>query len=131
MDESAARELITDQFGAAGTDEVAAAAIYADDAIIEWPQSGERIRGRHEILALHEAAPFAVNISVRRTVGNGDLWVTEATIRYDGARRTKAVFVMEFRDEKVVRETDYFGEPFDLPAYRSQWVEPMGEADDA
>jgi hypothetical protein len=121
------QERIADHFARAGKDEVAAAEIFADDAVIEWPQSGERIRGKPQIIALHEAAPFGVEFEIRRTIGHGDLWVTEATIRYDGARPTNAVFIMEFRDGKVVCETDYFGEPFDPPEYRSAWVELMGE----
>ena len=125
MNASTMVDLIASHFAVAGNDEVAAGEIFADDAIIEWPQSGERIRGKQQIIALHEAAPFAVSITVRRTIGSGDLWVTEATIRYDGARPTKAVFIMEFRDGKVVRETDYFGEPFIPPDYRSAWVELM------
>ena len=75
MDESAVRQLITDHFGDAGKDEVAAAEIFADDAVIEWPQSRERIRGKPQILALHEASPVRVDIDVRRTIGCGDLWV--------------------------------------------------------
>jgi hypothetical protein len=127
LDEHRVRELITDHFAAAGRDEVAAAEIFADDAIVEWPQSGERIRGKANIVALHEAAPVRIDFDVRRTLGCGDLWVTETTIRYDGARPTRAVFIMEFRDGKVVRETDYFGDPFDPPAYRAAWVELMAE----
>jgi hypothetical protein len=127
MDESTTRELMANHFAVAGKDEVAAGEIFADDAVIEWPQSGERIRGKNQIVALHEAAPFAVDIAVRRTIGRGDLWVTEATIGYDGARSTKAVFIMEFRDGKVVRETDYFGEAFAPPDYRTKWVELMSE----
>ena len=123
MDEQQARQLIADHFAVAGRDEVAAAEIFTDDAVIEWPQSGERIVGKPNIVALHEAAPVRIDIDVGRTSGCGDLWVTEATIRYDGARPTHAVFIMEFRDGRVVRERDYFGEPFDPPAYRSQWVE--------
>ena len=127
MDESAIQELIASHFAAAGKDEVAAGEIFADEAVIEWPQSGERIRGKQQIIAMHEAAPFAVDIAIRRTIGNGDLWVTESTIRYDGERPTKAAFIMEFRDGKVFRETDYFGEPFAPAEYRSTWVELMSE----
>ena len=77
--------------------------MFADDAIIEWPQSGERIRGKQQIIALHEAAPFAVGIAVRRTVGEGDVWVTESTISYDGASPTKAVFIRPASDgERLV-----------------------------
>lgn len=123
MDEHRTRQLIADHFGFAGRDEVAAAEIFADDAVVEWPQSGERIRGKPNIVALHDASPATIDIDVERTTGCGDLWVTEAIIRYDGARPTHAVLIMEFRDGKVVRERDFFGEPFDPPAYRSAWVE--------
>ncbi len=80
------------------------------------------------MVALHEASPVTVDFDIRRTIGHGDLRVTETTIRYDGAQPTKAVFIMEFRDGKVVRETDYFGEPFDPPEHRSS-VELMSEAE--
>ena len=123
------QRLIAEHFALAGKDEVAAAEIFADDAVIEWPQSGERIRGRPNIIALHEASPVKIDFEVRRIVGSGDLWVTETTIRYDGARPTRAVFIMEFRDGRVVRETDYFGEPFEAPDYRAEWVELMSESE--
>jgi ketosteroid isomerase-like protein len=128
-DETAMRERIAEHFAFAGKDEAAAAQIFADDAVIEWPQSGERIRGKPQIIALHEASPVKIDFEIRRIVGNGDLWVTETTIRYDGGRPTKAVFIMEFRDGLVVRETDYFGEPFDPPDYRATWVELMSESE--
>jgi hypothetical protein len=126
MDDTSIRRLIADHFAAAGKDEVAAAEIFADDAVVEWPQSGERIRGKSRIIALHEASPTRADFETRRTIGCDDLWITETTIRYAGVRPTKAVFIMEFHDGKVVRETDYFGEPFDPPVYRSAWVELMG-----
>lgn len=120
------RTLIANHWTVAGKDEVAAAEIFAEDAVLEWPQSGERIRGTRDIVAMHQASPTKVDFDIRRTIGSGDLWLTEMTIRYDGVRPTSAVSIMEFRDGKVVRETDYFGEPFDPPAYRSAWVELMG-----
>jgi hypothetical protein len=126
MDETVVRQLIAEHFAAAGKDEIAAAEIFAEDAVVEWPQSGERIRGKPDIVALHEASPVKVDFEIRRTIGCDDLWLTEATIRYDGARPTKAVLIMEFREGKVVLETDYFSDPFEPPAYRSTWVESMG-----
>ncbi len=128
-DDTQMRSLIAEHFALAGKDEVAAAEIFAEDAVIEWPQSGERIRGKPNIIALHEASPVKVDFDVRRIVGAGDVWVTETTIRYDGARPTRAVFIMEFHDGRVVRETDYFGEPFDPPDYRAEWVEPISEGE--
>jgi hypothetical protein len=119
------KTLIREHFAAAGHDEIAAGEIFADDVVIEWPQSGERFRGKSDVIAMHQAAPVNVAFEIRRTIGCVDLWVTEATIRYDGARPTHAVIVMELHDGKVVRETDYFGDPFDPPAYRSRWAESI------
>jgi len=92
---------------------------------LEYPQSGERIRGRHNVQALrsqHPARPSG--FVVRRMVGEGDLWVTEYVITYDG-RRFNTVSIMEFQATQVVRETQYFAEPFEPPAWRAQWVERM------
>src|SRR5580658_1708433 len=97
--------------------------IYHDDAIVEYPQSGERIRGRHNVQALrsqHPARPSG--FVVRRIVGGGDLWVTEYVITYNGSR-VNTVSIMEFQAGKVVRETQYFAEPFAPPAWRARWVE--------
>ncbi len=99
--------------------------IYHDDAIVEYPQSGERIRGRRNVQALrshHPARPSGFD--VRRIVGGDGLWVTEYAITYDG-RRYDTVSIMEFEAGKVVRETQYFAEPFEPTAWRAQWVEPM------
>ena len=99
-------------------------AIYADDAICDYPQSGERILGRKNLQALrshHPGKPSGFN--VRRMLGEGDLWITEYTITYQG-RPAYTVSIMEFRDGKVVHETQYFADPFEAPAWRSQWVQP-------
>jgi len=97
--------------------------IYDDDAICEYPQSGERILGRSNLQALRSHHPGQPSgFTVRRILGSGDLWVTEYTIRYQG-RPAHTVSIMEFRNGKVVHETQYFGEPFEPPAWRRQWVQ--------
>ena len=98
--------------------------IYRDDAILEYPQSGERIRGRHNIQASRVAQPNAKRFTVRRIVGAGDLWVTEFILTYDG-QPSYTVSIMEFLDGKVARETQYFGDPFEPGPSRAQWVERM------
>ncbi len=99
--------------------------IYRDDAIVDYPQSAERVRGRHNVQALrshHPAKPSG--FVVRRIVGGGDLWVTEYEITYEG-RRFNTVSIMEFQAGKVVHETQYFAEPFEPPAWRASLVERM------
>lgn len=124
MDDGTARVMIRDHFAAAGKDEVLAMEIYAGDAVLEFPQGGERIRGTANILAFRTAYPASLDFEMRRTIGSGDLWVNEYTIRYDG-KPSHVVGIMEFREGKVVRETIYVTEPWEPPAWRAQWVEPM------
>jgi SnoaL-like domain len=97
-------------------------AIYADHAVLEYPQSGERIRGRQSIQASRMAQPDAKRFVVRRTLGGGGLWITEIVITYD-QKPVHVVSIMEFERGHVVRETQYFGEPFEPGPSRAQWVE--------
>jgi hypothetical protein len=99
--------------------------IYRDDAVLEYPQSGERIRGRQRIQWSRAAQPNQKRFTVRRIVGTGDLWVTEFILTYDG-QPSYTVSIMEFQDGKVARETQYFGDPFAPGPSRVQWVELMG-----
>ena len=122
MDDAAARDLIRDHFASAGRDEVRACRIYADDAVLEFPQGGERIRGKSRILAMRFAYPARLDFEMRRTTGSGDLWVNEYSIRYDG-KPSNVVGIMEFRDGLVIRETIYVSEPWEPPAWRAEWVE--------
>jgi hypothetical protein len=98
--------------------------IYGEDAVLEYPQSGERIRGRRNIQASRVGQPNAKRFTVRRIVGTGYLWVTEFILAYDG-QPSYSVSVMEFSEGKVVRETQYFGDPFEPGPSRAQWVERM------
>ena len=98
--------------------------IYRDDAVLEYPQSGERIRGRGNIQASRVAQPSAKRFTVRRIVGAGNLWVTEFILAYDG-RPSYSVSVMEFEDGKVARETQYFADPFEPGLSRANLVERM------
>ena len=101
---------------------------YHDDVVVEFPQSGERIRGRHNIYELRAHYPAKVAFEILRTRGEGKLWITELIITYDG-RPVYVVTVMEFRDGKVAHETHYYADPFEPPKWRSQWVERIKRPD--
>ena len=98
--------------------------IYHDDAVLEYPQSGERIRGRSNIQTTRTIQPNKKRFTVQRIIGGGDLWVTEFVLKYDG-RPSYTVSIMEFRGDKVARETQYFADPFEASAARAPWVERM------
>jgi hypothetical protein len=99
-------------------------AIYADDAILDYPQSGERFRTRAKIRAQRGGHPAERHFTVVRVVGGGDLWVSECVITYDGVP-TYSVSIMEFTDEHVAHETQYFADTFRAPAWRLALAEPI------
>jgi hypothetical protein len=98
--------------------------IYRADAVLEYPQSGERIRGRVNIEASRVAQPSTKRFTVQRMLGCGDLWISELVLTYDG-QPFYVVSIMEFEGGQVVHETQYFGEAFEPGPSRAQWVERM------
>ena len=99
-------------------------AIYAVDGILDYPQSGERFRGRSTIQAQRGGNPAERHFTVLRIRGGGDLWVSECVITYDGAP-TWSVSIMEFAGDLVTHETQYFADPFQAPAWRAALAEPI------
>jgi ketosteroid isomerase-like protein len=113
------------------------------DVIQEWPQSGERIRGLKNVVALLENYPDLPSVHVRRVVGADDKWVltptwtplritgtgdaytVEARISYPNGEVWSGVSILQFREGKVSKITEYFAAPFPAAEWRSQWVEKI------
>jgi hypothetical protein len=95
--------------------------IYRDDAILDYPQSGERVRGRRQIQLSRTAQPNKKRFNVRRILGKDDLWMCLHMM----ANRRYVVSIMEFRGGQVAHETQYFGDAFEPGPSRAQWVEPI------
>ncbi|WP_433219723.1 nuclear transport factor 2 family protein [Dactylosporangium sp. CS-047395] len=99
-------------------------ALYATDAVLDYPQSGERFRGRTAIAAQRGGHPAERRFTVQRISGAGELWVSECIITYDGAP-THSVSIMQFTGEEVAHETQYFADPFPAPESRAGLAERM------
>lgn len=101
--------------------------LQTDDFVEDWPQSGERIRGRENAKAINDNYPemtgTAPKISLRRISGEGTHWVVEGSIDYGDGTAVSYVGVAELRDGKIARITEYFASPFEAPAWRAKWVE--------
>ena len=97
-------------------------AMYADDAVLEFPQSGERFIGLENIRTWRAKYPADVRYRVRRMTGSGDLWVTELLVSYNGRPWTMGLSVVTFRGDEIVREVIYVAEPWDAAAWREPWV---------
>jgi ketosteroid isomerase-like protein len=107
----------------AAGDQAAEHEIYHDEAVCEYPQSGEVIHGRRNLQALRSHHPDKPSgFMIRRIVGEGAVWVTEYVITYED-KPAYTVSIMEFRDGKVLHETQYFADPFTAPVWRAKWVE--------
>jgi len=97
-----------------------------DDFLQEWPQSGERIIGRDNAIAIEQSFPGGLpTMRFRRTLADGNLAVLEVELTYADGSRYLGVCIIELRDGKVLRETDYYAQPFQAPEWRAQWVERM------
>lgn len=96
--------------------------LFDDDTTMDWPQSGERVRGAANRRAIYGSFPQLPTITPRRMLSAGDLVVLEATLDYAGPTYA-TVFIFEFSEGKILKETAYWSEPFAAPDWRAQWVE--------
>jgi SnoaL-like domain len=127
MDEQDTRHVVEEVWRAlqAG-DWDAARGLLHEDFVQEWPQSGERIVGRDNAIAINQHFPGGLpTMRFRRTLAGGDLAALELELTYADGSRYLGVSVIELRDGKVAKETDYFAQPFQAPQWRAQWVERM------
>lgn len=115
--------LITQWTYTGGPNEDRGSEMYTDETVLEFPQSGERFRGRENITAWRQQYPARLEFEPRELRGGGDLWIAETGLRYDGGDPISVVKILEFRGDKVVRETLYFADPFPPPDWRAPYVE--------
>lgn len=103
--------------------------VFHDDALMDWPQFSERIRGAENRRRVYESIPALPKIAARRIFGEGDLWIAEATLDYGDDATYSTVLIFEFRDGKIARETAYWATPAPPAAWRAEWVEPLESHD--
>jgi ketosteroid isomerase-like protein len=119
------RSVLLDQvrryFEYAGADVDRANELYQDDAVLEFPQSGERFEGVANFTEWRRRYPGDVRYRVRRTTAREDLVVVELSVSYDGGPWQYAVQLLEFRDDKVARERIYVMEGWEAPEWRAPW----------
>ena len=126
MDDRTVRAALERHWSASDANDFAAEhEIYREDAVLEYPKSGERIRGRRNLRESRFAQPNKKRFTVRRIIGGGDLWITEFVLTYDGVP-SYTVSIMEFRDGLVSHETQYFADGFDPAPSRAHLVERAG-----
>ena len=131
LDDASMRAALERHWGHSGKDEDVAGEIYHDDAILEFPQSGERFEGLQNFREWRRIYPAEIAFEIRRINRSDDLVVTEYAISYDGGPWMFCVNVMEFRGDKVAREHIYVMEGWEAPEWRARWRTQPPEVDDA
>jgi SnoaL-like domain len=119
MDERAAREAMQKYLFEPDRD--LAHEIYHEDAVLEFPQSGERFEGVENFKEWRTKYPAKVEFELDRLRGADDVWIAELRARYDGGSWNYGVSILEFRGDRVAREAIYYCEPFDAPEWRAEW----------
>nr|AIA10835.1 unknown Function [uncultured bacterium] len=121
MDDAKRMEVLRRHWDNAGTDQDITHEIYHGDAVLEFPQSRERFVGKENFKAWRKIYPASVEFKIRRIRGRGDLWVAEISIRYDGGPWQFGCSILQFRDEKVARDTIYIAQGWEAPEWRAPW----------
>ena len=121
MDAATVTALIRQNLELSGSDPVRAHEMYRDDAVLEFPQSGERFVGVANFRQWRSEYPADVAFDIREVRGAGDVWVVELEVRYDGGPVNHGISIHEFRDGRIARETIYVAEGWEAPAWRARW----------
>jgi hypothetical protein len=121
MDDTERRAQIRRYWEYTGDDQDISHEIYPDDAVLKFPQSGERFEGVPNFKEWRRQYPKGVVLEIQDLRGDGELWIVEGRISYDGGPWQPAVNILEYRGDKVARETIYVTEPWDAPEWRARW----------
>jgi SnoaL-like domain len=119
MDAATVRAMLEQHFTSGDPD--VSHAMYHDDAVLEFPQSGERFVGVENLREWRSNYPANTAVEFREIRGAADLWVAEISISYDGGPGSFGVSILEFRDEKIARESIYVTEAWEAPEWRAKW----------
>jgi hypothetical protein len=121
MDEATVKAMLLQHFEYAESDPDRAHEMYHQDAVLEFPQSGERFVGVENFRAWRSTYPTNTTVEFREIRGRDDLWVAEISIRYDQGPENFGLSILEFREDRIARESIYVTEGWDAPDWRAQW----------
>jgi hypothetical protein len=121
MDEATVRAMLAQHFEFAASDPAKAHEMYHDDAVLEFPQSGERFVGVENLREWRSNYPASTTVEFREVRGRDDLWVAEISIRYGEGPENFGVSILEFRDDRIARESIYVAEGWEPPEWRARW----------
>jgi hypothetical protein len=121
VDAATVKAMLEQNFEYSSSDPERAHEMYHPDAVLEFPQSGERFEGVDNFREWRSQYPADTKVEFREVRGAGEIWITELSIKYDGGAENFGLAIHEFRDDKIARETIYVSEGWEPPEWRAQW----------
>ena len=119
MDAATVRAMLEQHFASGDPD--VSHAMYHDDAVLEFPQSGELFEGVENLREWRSNYPASTKVDFREIRGGADVWVAELSISYDDGPWSFGVSILEFRGHKIARESIYVAEGWEAPEWRAGW----------
>lgn len=97
-----------------------------DDYVLEWPQSGERIRGRANFVSVNERYPAhgRWEFTIDHILAEGNEVVSDVSVT-DGVFTGRAITFFSVRAGKILHQTEFWPDPFEPAAWRAEWVEKL------
>jgi SnoaL-like domain len=121
MDAATVKAMLQQHFDNASSDPDLAHAMYHEDAVLEFPQSGERFDGVVNFREWRSNYPADTEVEFREVRGGDDVWVAEISIGYDEGPAMFGLSILEFRGDKIARESIYVAEGWEPPDWRAEW----------
>ena len=121
MDAATVRAMLEQHFQYAGSDPDRAHEMYHEDAVLAFPQSGELFVGVDNFREWRSNYPADTSVEFREVRGQGDIWVAELSISYEGNPPSFGISILELRGDKIARESIYVAEGWEAPEWRARW----------
>jgi SnoaL-like domain len=121
VDAATVKGMLEQHFEYGRSDPALAHAMYHDDAVLEFPQSGERFVGVENFREWRGEYPASTTVEFREIRGRDDIWVVELSISYDEGPPSFGVSILELRGDRIARESIYVAQGWDAPEWRARW----------
>lgn len=101
-------------------------AVLADEFVMEWPQSNERIRGAARFIQMNVEYPAhgTWSFTIHRLIGDDDEVVTDVSVS-DGVQGARPISFFTVESGKITRLIEFWPEPYPAPEHRKHLVEPI------
>jgi hypothetical protein len=110
----------------ATNDFYAVAQLLHDDYVLDWVQSGERIRGRDNFAAINSYYPAdgKWTFKINHIIAENDMVVSDVDVS-DGKVHDRVITFSTIKDGRIWKQIEFWPQAFEAPEWRAKWVEKI------